>query len=449
MRKQIGLMPVLAIVLCATAFTQNVEFSGGYAHISGDGGMDGYNAAAGAWLSHRFSLNFDYDSAWDNSHLGVFELTQTGLIVSKSHLQNYLVGPRIYFPGLFTGKEKHIARLLPFAEAEFGMSHLSASLVTPTSQSKEAASDNAFSWMVGGGADYRFSPHWATRAKLDFLRTHFADTGQSRVRFGLGVMYTFGRMLPTDAEIALESKRKADAERAEVEAKAEAQRKAAAEQGERNKLAVEEATAAKWKADADLAAAKARQKVAMEQLAAQESANASAASAAPPTENMQQAPAEAQREVISEHEREQETLRAHILERFNHVLPTTDTPRGLVVNMGDVLFDAGKSDLRPEGREDLARLAGIVLNYPSLHLTIEGHTDNTGGPETNQSLSEQRAQGVRDFLVKQGLQASSLSAQGLGENSPVADNNTAEGRQQNRRVEIIVSGEVIGTKIGK
>jgi outer membrane protein OmpA-like peptidoglycan-associated protein len=116
--------------------------------------------------------------------------------------------------------------------------------------------------------------------------------------------------------------------------------------------------------------------------------------------------------------------------------------------MGDVLFDAGKFDLRPEAREDLSKLSGVVLNYPSLRLTIEGHSDASGKAETNQTLSEQRANAVRDYLVKQGLQAGSVSAQGLGISSPVADNNTEEGRQKNRRVEIIVSGEVIGTQIG-
>jgi outer membrane protein OmpA-like peptidoglycan-associated protein len=116
--------------------------------------------------------------------------------------------------------------------------------------------------------------------------------------------------------------------------------------------------------------------------------------------------------------------------------------------MSDVLFDVAKSDLRPEGREDLAKLAGIVLNYPSLKLSIEGHTDNTGSTESNQALSQQRANAVRDYLISQGLSSDSLTAQGLGENNPVADNSTAEGQQKNRRIDIIVSGQVIGTKIG-
>ena len=160
------------------------------------------------------------------------------------------------------------------------------------------------------------------------------------------------------------------------------------------------------------------------------------------------AAADAQKKATEQFDSEKQAVRARLLEQFNRVLPTTDTPRGLVVNMGDVLFDAGKSDLDPEAREALAKLSGIVLNYPSLRLTIEGHTDNTGSAEINQTLSGQRANAVRDYLVKQGLDASSLSAQGLGINNPVADNSTAEGRQKNRRVEIVVSGEVIGTQIG-
>ena len=116
--------------------------------------------------------------------------------------------------------------------------------------------------------------------------------------------------------------------------------------------------------------------------------------------------------------------------------------------MGDVLFDTGKADLRSNAREALAKLSGIVLNYPTLHLNVEGHTDSTGTVEFNQKLSEMRANNVRDYLVTQGLTADSLTAQGFGPSDPIADNKTAAGRQKNRRVEIVVSGEVIGTKIG-
>jgi outer membrane protein OmpA-like peptidoglycan-associated protein len=117
--------------------------------------------------------------------------------------------------------------------------------------------------------------------------------------------------------------------------------------------------------------------------------------------------------------------------------------------MADVLFDTGKYELRQPTREKLARLSGIILSHPGLNLEIEGHTDSTGSDELNQRLSEQRASSVRSYLVDQGLSPDSITSRGFGKTMPVADNSTAAGRQQNRRVEIIVSGEVIGRKIGR
>ena len=140
-------------------------------------------------------------------------------------------------------------------------------------------------------------------------------------------------------------------------------------------------------------------------------------------------------------------LRAQLLHQLNSVLQTTDSPRGLVVNMGDVLFDFGKYNLKPDTKITLAKLAGIIQSHPGLHLAIEGHTDNIGSDEANMKLSQQRGDTVREFLVQQGLAADTVTAVGLGKAEPVADNNTNEGRQKNRRVEIIVSGEAIGTRI--
>jgi outer membrane protein OmpA-like peptidoglycan-associated protein len=212
-------------------------------------------------------------------------------------------------------------------------------------------------------------------------------------------------------------------EAAAAKAKAEAEAKAAAEAAEAKRKADQAAAEAKRKADEAARKADA-------ELAAQEAATKAA-------EDKRLAA-----------EREKQQLRARLLDQFNRVLPTTDTDRGLVVNMGDVLFDTGKSDLRPDAREALAKLTGIVLNYPSLHLAIGGYTDSTGTEEFNQTLSEKRAAAVQDYLVKQGLDPAALSAQGYGLNNPVADNGTAQGRQKNRRVEIVISGEVIGTRIG-
>ena len=202
--------------------------------------------------------------------------------------------------------------------------------------------------------------------------------------------------------------------------------------------------------------------------AARAKADAEAKAAVEATEAKRQADAEAQRQAELSAAKEEvlrvkeqaakadaertrkaaEALRAQLLEQFNRVLETRDTPRGLVVNMGDVLFDTGKFDLRSEAREKLAKLSGIVVAHPGLKLAIEGYTDSTGSDELNEKLSQDRAQAVRDYLTEQGLAQDTVTAQGFGKSEPVADNNTAAGRQKNRRVEIVVSGEVIGKKIG-
>jgi outer membrane protein OmpA-like peptidoglycan-associated protein len=145
---------------------------------------------------------------------------------------------------------------------------------------------------------------------------------------------------------------------------------------------------------------------------------------------------------------EKAELRNRLLQQFNDVLQTRDTARGLIVNMSDVLFDTAKSTLRPEAREKLSKIAGIVSGHPGLRLDVEGYTDSVGGDTYNQGLSEQRGGSVRDYLMQQGMPASSVTAKGFGETRPVATNDTAQGRQQNRRVELVISGEVIGTEIG-
>lgn len=166
-------------------------------------------------------------------------------------------------------------------------------------------------------------------------------------------------------------------------------------------------------------------------------------------EEAARAEAERARQEAEKAEREKQELRASLLDQFNRILETRDTPRGLVVTMADVLFDTGKYELRPAAREKLARLSGIVLAHPGLNLQVEGHTDSTGSDEFNQKLSEQRANSTREYLIKQGLAEANVAAAGFGKTMPVAENATAAGRQKNRRVEIIVGGEVIGAKIGK
>jgi outer membrane protein OmpA-like peptidoglycan-associated protein len=136
-----------------------------------------------------------------------------------------------------------------------------------------------------------------------------------------------------------------------------------------------------------------------------------------------------------------------LLKQFSMVLETRDTERGLVVNMSDVLFDTGRYTLRQEAREKLARISGILLNYPELRIESEGHTDNVGSLELNQELSQRRADAVREYLISQGIPASSITSTGKNYSVPVASNDNSAGRQKNRRVELIVSGEVIGVNI--
>jgi outer membrane protein OmpA-like peptidoglycan-associated protein len=147
-------------------------------------------------------------------------------------------------------------------------------------------------------------------------------------------------------------------------------------------------------------------------------------------------------------EAEKTELRAQLLLQFNAILQTRDTARGLIVNMADVLFDTAKYSLRPLAREKLAKVAGIISSHPGLRLDVEGHTDSVGGDDYNQTLSEQRGMSVRDYLTQEGMATGSVTTKGFGKTQPVASNDTSEGRQLNRRVELVISGEIIGTRIG-
>jgi outer membrane protein OmpA-like peptidoglycan-associated protein len=209
---------------------------------------------------------------------------------------------------------------------------------------------------------------------------------------------------------------------------AEEQRAAEAAQREAELKAQQEAEAQK-SAEAQALAAKEAQARA-EADAARKQADAAAAKSA-----QQAAQAiEAQRQ-----------LRAQLLAQLNAVLQTVDTPRGLVVTMADILFATGKYQLSQNANLALAKLSGVILAHPGLSLKIAGYTDSTGSDETNLKLSGQRADGVRTFLIQQGLNAAMVTSTGMGSADPVASNDTSAGRQQNRRVEIVVSGEAIGS----
>jgi len=223
----------------------------------------------------------------------------------------------------------------------------------------------------------------------------------------------------------------------EAQEKAEADAKAAAEAEAKAKAQAEEDARQRARAEADRQAA---EKAQAEALAQQQQAQAEA-------EKARMAAEEAERQK-QEAIRQKEEMRARLLRQLNQVLDTRDTDRGLVVSMPDVLFDPGQYTLKSAARERLARISGIVLAYPDLKLQIEGYTDSIGSDEFNQRLSEKRAATVRDYLVDNGVSINNAFARGLGKANPIADNSTSAGRKLNRRVEMIVSGDVIGDVVG-
>ena len=172
----------------AQSHAQGLEVSGGYAHATSDFGTDGFDVGAAWFFSPRISVAAEYDGMWDTSRVGTFEFTSVGAIVAQSHLQDFLIGPRYYFHDYKAGKSHYIK---PFAEAQFGVSHLRQSIQEGVSP-KVTNSDSTFSWMLGGGVDYPITPHWTARGEADLLRTHLNADAQSRLRIALGIAYTWG-----------------------------------------------------------------------------------------------------------------------------------------------------------------------------------------------------------------------------------------------------------------
>ncbi len=235
-----------------------------------------------------------------------------------------------------------------------------------------------------------------------------------------------------------EERRRQDAE---ADRLASDQRRQQAEQSARQaELAAQQA--ARERADADTARAAAERARAEADLASQRLAGEREAAEA--ARLAADARAQQAQQLADRAEQEKTELRARLQRQLNIILDTRESARGLIVNMSDVLFDTARATLRPGAREKLAKVAGIVLAYPDLKLSVEGHTDSVGGDTYNQDLSERRAASVRDYLVQQGIGRDAIIAAGFGESQPVVSNDTAAGRQQNRRVELVVSGESIG-----
>jgi outer membrane protein OmpA-like peptidoglycan-associated protein len=249
------------------------------------------------------------------------------------------------------------------------------------------------------------------------------------------------RLSERQASADAQAESQAQADRA-MRQKEQAQADAASAQDAAARAQADSANAQAATANAQAATAEARADMANNQATSAAAINAAQADA-------DQSRLIAQKAQEGQHQADSEkaAMRAQLEVRLNEILETRDSARGLIVSMSDVLFDSGQYSLKPGAREKLAKVAGILIAYPSLNIAVGGYTDNVGGDEMNQKLSENRAGSVRDYLVQEGVVAGSVSATGFGNSSPVASNDNSAGRQENRRVELVVSGEAIGSPV--
>jgi len=223
------------------------------------------------------------------------------------------------------------------------------------------------------------------------------------------------------------------------------ERQASIDAQARSQAQADNATRLKEQAQFDAAKAQADAAQAQAEKAANQTASAAAISAA--QADAEQAHIAAANAQQNEHQANSDkaAMRAQLSEQLNRILETRDSARGLIVSMSDVLFDTGQFTLKPGAREKLSKVAGILIAYPGLNIEVGGYTDNVGGDAMNQKLSENRAGAVRDYLVQQGVATNSVSSKGYGNTLPVASNDNSAGRQENRRVELVVSGDAIGS----
>ena len=310
---------------------------------------------------------------------------------------------------------------------------------------------NAVAIAKAAGAQ-QYAPDSLTKAE-DMLQRAEDYLQRKQGRTPIGTAARGASQMAEDARVLTlrrkEQERLDTERRAREEAQAKAEADAEAARKNAQDAQAQAAEDARRRAEAEAANAEAQQRQAAA-LAAQQQAQADADAARLAAEEAARQKAEAdQQRAAAEQGRQQaeqqkEEMRARLLAQLNQVLQTRDTARGLIVSMPDVLFDFNKYTLKPEARERLARISGIVLAYPDLRLNIEGYTDSIGTDQYNQTLSEKRAATVRDYLISSGVSINNVIAQGFGKADPVADNSTAAGRKLNRRVDMVVSGDVIG-----
>jgi outer membrane protein OmpA-like peptidoglycan-associated protein len=311
---------------------------------------------------------------------------------------------------------------------------------------------NALRIAQSEGAEQYASDSYQRAVQLTNNADEFATTRHTDEKGLIAVSRSAVEAAEDSREIAvkkLDEIRLANERQASSDAQAQSQAQADSAIRQKDQAQSDAARAQADKTQAELDAAKARADAvdaqtataqAKADMATSEATSAAAISAA-------QADADQSRLAAQQAETDKAAMRAKLSEQLNTILETRDSARGLIVSMSDVLFDTGKYSLKPGAREKLAKVAGILLAYPGLDIEVGGYTDNVGSDEMNQTLSENRAGSVHDYLVQQGVLTNSVSARGFGNTLPVASNDNSSGRQQNRRVELLVSGEAIGIAV--
>jgi outer membrane protein OmpA-like peptidoglycan-associated protein len=292
--------------------------------------------------------------------------------------------------------------------------------------------NNALRIAQQAGAD-KYAPDIMEKAMLDLKNASDIDSNKHGDR---KMEITNARQAvqrAEDARIASLRKQAAEEQQATLAAKNQAEQQAALSQAAAAQSAAQAAQDQLKAQQAQLDAERAQ--------AAKAQADAARARAEAEAADARAKAAEANKSAESAN-----AVRERLREQLNSVLATSETARGLIVNMSDVLFDTGKYTLKPATQISLAKVAGILQAYPGLKVQVEGYTDSVGSDELNQKLSENRASTVKDFLVSQGVPPSNISSVGFGKNKPVADNSTASGRAENRRVNMVVSGDAIGVE---
>lgn len=316
--------------------------------------------------------------------------------------------------------------------AETAGSHTVANPITRNEHSplELYEADNALRIAENAGAD-QYAPEIMQQVKLDIQNASDMDANKHRDE----------KMEITDAREAVE--RAEDARIASLRKQAAEEK--AATIAAKDKAQADAAQSQQDAAQAQLQAQQSQMQAQQAQLQAEQAQAAKAqADAARAQAEAEAAEARAKAAEANKSAESAEAVREKLRQQLNSVLATSESARGLIVNMSDVLFNTGQYTLKPATQISLAKVAGILLAYPGLQVQVEGFTDSVGSDAFNQTLSDKRAETVKDFLVAQGVPPTNITSQGFGKNNPVADNSTASGRTQNRRVNMVVSGDAIG-----